>query len=154
MKYAIPNFDYRKYSYLAGATFTVFFATAVLFTGILADNMSRKLLLCISAVLWSLTSIGTSFCNTYWQLCIMRILLGLFEACIGPPAYSLITDFFPPEKRTLANSVYSFGIYIGACLANLTIMLIEHMGWRATYFMVGCIGIGIGLLGFIIIIEP
>lgn len=97
LRYAIPNFGEAKYSYLAGATFTVFFATAVLFTGVLADNMSRKWLLCLAAILWSCTSIGTSFCKTYWQLCMMRILLGLFEACIGPPAYSLISDFFPPE---------------------------------------------------------
>jgi MFS family permease len=66
MRYAIPNFGPDKYSYLAGATFTIFFATAVLFTGILADNMSRKILLCLAAIFWSLTSIGTSFCKTYW----------------------------------------------------------------------------------------
>lgn len=154
MKYAIPNFGTDKYSYLAGATFTVFFATAVLFTGILADNMSRKLLLCLAAIMWSCTSIGTSFCKTYWQLCVMRILLGLFEACIGPPAYSLITDFFPPEKRTLANSMYSFGIYIGVALSNLTIIIIESIGWRATYLFVGCFGILVGLIGLIVILEP
>jgi MFS family permease len=101
-----------------------------------------------------MTSIGTSFCKKYWQLCAMRILLGLFEACLGPPAYSLITDFFPPEKRTVANSVYSFGIYIGASLANLTILLIDRLGWRLTYFCVGLFGVGVGLLGVIVILEP
>lgn len=154
MRYAIPNFTTEKYAYLAGATFTIFFATAVLFTGMLADNMSRKILLCLAAILWSFTSIGTSFCQYYWQLCIMRILLGLFEACIGPPAYSLITDFFPPEKRTLANSVYSFGIYIGASLSNITIIIIETIGWRLTYFIVGCFGILVGLVGLVVIMEP
>jgi MFS family permease len=154
IRYAIPDFSLKKYSYLAGATFTVFFATAVLFTGVLADNMSRKVLLCVAAILWSLTSIGTAFCKTYWQLCLMRIFLGLFEACIGPPAYSLITDFFPPEKRTLANSVYSFGIYIGASLSNLTIIIIEAIGWRMTYFIIGCFGIVIGLIGIVSIVEP
>jgi len=154
MRYAIQNFTTEKYSLLAGATFTVFFATAVLFTGILADNMSRKLLLTLAAIAWSFTSIGTSFAQNFWQLCLMRVLLGLFEACIGPPAYSLITDYFPPEKRTLANSVYSFGIYIGAALSNITILIIESVGWRATYFGVGCFGIFVGLLGLIVIKDP
>lgn len=84
----------------------------------------------------------------------MRILLGLFEACIGPPAYSLITDFFPPEKRTLANSVYSFGIYIGAALSNITILIIHSIGWRMTYFVIGCFGIFVGVLGIIVIRDP
>ena len=154
MRYAFQNFTTEKYSLLAGATYTVFFAIAVLFVGILADNISRKLLLTLAAIAWSLTSIGTSFAQTFWQLCLMRVLLGLFEACIGPPAYSLITDYFPPEKRTLANSVYSFGIYIGAALSNITILIIESIGWRETYFGVGCFGIFVGLLGLIIIKEP
>ena len=154
MRFAFPDFTTAKYSYLAGATFTVFFATAVLFTGVLADNMSRKYLLCLAAILWSLTSIGTAFCKTFWELCLMRVFLGLFEACIGPPAYSLITDFFPPEQRTTANSVYSFGIYIGASLSNLTILIIESIGWRMTYFLVGCLGVLIGLIGILIISEP
>ena len=84
----------------------------------------------------------------------MRILLGLFEACIGPPAYSLITDFFPPEKRTLANSVYSFGIYIGAALSNITIIIIEAIGWRMTYFCIGCFGVCIGVIGMLVIRDP
>lgn len=62
MSFAIPNFSTAKYSLLAGASFTVFFATAVLFTGVLADNFSRKYLLTLAAIMWSLTSIGTSFC--------------------------------------------------------------------------------------------
>ena len=50
--------------------------------------------------------------------------------------------------------MYSFGIYIGASLSNITIIIIESIGWRATYFMVGCLGIAIAVLGIVVMREP
>ena len=63
-----------------------------------------------------------------WVLFLSRILMGLFQSFTGAPAYSLIADYFPPERRTFANSVYSLGIYIGQSLSSLTIILINLVG--------------------------
>lgn len=80
--------------------------------------------------------------------------LGVFQAFCGPPAYSLITDYFPPEKRTTANAVYSLGIYIGFALTNFSILLLEAVGWRKTYFVIGIMGMVSGLISFFVIMEP
>ena len=82
------------------------------------------------------------------------MLLGFFEAFCGPPAYSLIVDYFPPEIRTTANAVYAFGIYVGNALSNLTIIIIKLVGWRWTYFITGVFGIFIGILCLIFIPDP
>ena len=130
------------------------FGTANLFTGVLADMISRKWMLCLAGIAWSFTSIGTGLSNKFWELCIMRVLLGLLEACLVPTVYSLISDFFPPEKRTLANSIYSMGMFIGTALENLTVIIINAIGWRGAYFIVGGFGIVVGLIGIAVIKEP
>jgi MFS family permease len=154
MSQAIPNFGIKKYSLLAGAAFTMVFATTVLFSGLLADKVSRKWLLCLAAMLWSCTSIASGLSAVYWQLCLFRILLAVFEACLSPTAYSLIADFFPPEKRTVANSVFSVGLYLGSAMANLSINFIKAFGWRGTYILTGFFGIAVSIAGILVIREP
>jgi len=66
----------------------------------------------------------------------------------------LITDYFPPEKRTTANAVYSLGIYIGFALTNFSILLLDAVGWRKTYFIIGIIGMASGFVAFFVIREP
>jgi MFS family permease len=80
--------------------------------------------------------------------------LGLFQSGCGAPAYSLIADYFPPERRTFANSVYNLGIYIGQSLSSLTIILINWAGWRGSFEIIGGIGLLFGLCGLILIREP
>jgi MFS family permease len=115
---------------LAGPVFTLVYATLILFTGALSDNYNRRLLFSIAAILWSLTSIGTSYSVKLWQISLNRMLLGVFEAFAPPAAYSLISDYFPPEKRTTANAIFGLGIFFGGSLASITIIMIGMIGWR------------------------
>ena len=154
MREAIPNFTDAKYGLVAGPVFTLCYAVLILFTGSLADLYSRKTLLAVGSICWSLTSIGTSFAHSFTMVCTYRMLLGVFEAFSGPIAYSLIVDYFPPEKRTIANSMYSLGIYVGVGLSSLTVLLIGAIGWRKDYFLIGCFGIIVGLCVVFFVKDP
>jgi MFS family permease len=151
---AIPDFTDAKYGLLAGPTFTLVYATLILFTGTLSDNYSRRFIFSISAILWSFTSIGTAFSHSLVFLSLNRMLLGVFEAFAPPAAYSMIADYFPPEKRTTANAVLSLGIFVGAGLASITTIMIGWLGWRDTYFIVGCFGIVFGIIAMIFVKDP
>ena len=105
-------------------------------------------------MLWSVTCITTAISQTYAEVAVSRMMLGFFEAFCGPPAYSLIVDYFPPEIRTTANAVYAFGIYVGSALSSIIIIMISELGWRWAYAITGFIGIGIGLLALLIIRDP
>jgi MFS family permease len=102
----------------------------VLFTGSFSDNFSRRIILGVAAVLWSMTSFGMSFATTFTEVCAFRLLLGMFESFCPSAAYSLITDYFPPEIRTTANSYYAGCIFVGASLSSLSALLIGQLGWR------------------------
>ena len=81
-------------------------------------------------------------------------MLGFFEAFCGPPAFSLIVDYFPPEVRTTANAVYAFGIYLGLMLSNTIILMIKHVGWRWTYAITGFIGMAIAIIVLFVVKDP
>lgn len=72
----------------------------------------------------------------------------------NPLAYSLIRDYFPPNRRSTANSIYSSGIYVGNAIASLNIILIQNYGWRDGYMFVGEIGVALALISALILAEP
>lgn len=150
----IPGFTDSKYGLLSGVLFTSLFSVTVLFSGVASDNCSRRLLLAFAAMLWSVTSLTTAISKTYTEIAVSRMMLGFFEAFCGPPAYSLIVDYFPPEVRTTANATYAFGIYIGNALSSMIIIMISILGWRWTYAITGFTGIFIGILVLLFVKDP
>ena len=84
----------------------------------------------------------------------MRILLGVFESACNPLAYSLIRDYFPPSKRSTANSILTSSIYLGGALSSLSILLIQQTGWRGDYYLTGGAGVAAGIASLVLLKEP
>ena len=84
----------------------------------------------------------------------MRFLQGGFASAYSPASYSLIADYFPPNYRSIANSIETAGNYVGGGLASLTILLIKQYGWRFMYKIIGFAGIITGIASMIVIKEP
>ncbi len=106
-------------SLLMGFTFAIFYTVCGIPLARFADRGSRRSLIGVGLILWSLM---TALCGTaarYGQLLLYRIGVGVGEAALSPAAYSMIADYFPSERRATAISVYSMGIYIGSGLAFL-----------------------------------
>jgi MFS family permease len=93
----------------------------------------------------------SSMSERFYSFALCRVFLGVFESAGNPVAYSLISDYFPPDQRGTATSIYMLGIYIGGALSSLTILLITWVGWRRAFASIGYIGIlsGILCLGFV-----
>ncbi len=106
-------------SLLMGTTFALFYTVCGIPIGRLADSRSRRGLIAIGVLVWSVMTAGCGLARHYWQLLLLRIGVGVGEATLSPSAYSLISDSFPPQRLATAISVYSMGIYIGSGLAYL-----------------------------------
>lgn len=114
--------------------------------GLITDNTNRVRLLGIACILWSTTTLVSGEVDNFSVFVGMRVLLGVFSAAANPPAFSLIRDYFPPNYRSTANSVYAFSLYGGVCLASLSILFIKQFGWREDYDLIGAFGILFGIL--------
>jgi MFS transporter, Spinster family, sphingosine-1-phosphate transporter len=98
---------------LTGPAFTVVFTLSSLPLSILADRYTRIHVLTLGLVVWSALTAVTYVVQDFWQLLLIRMLLGIGEATCNPAVYSMLSDLFPLTHRATALSVYNFGVYIG-----------------------------------------
>src|SRR5262245_15450942 len=107
----------KQMSLLMGASFAVFYTLFGIPLGRLADTRSRRGIIAVGVAFWSVMTAACGLTRSFWQLALARIGVGVGEASLSPSAYSLIADYFRPERRSTALSVYSMGIYVGSGLA-------------------------------------
>jgi MFS family permease len=103
--------------FLYGTAFAVFYALFGIPLGRLADSWYRGRLMAMGLALWSSMTALSGFANSFGMLAVARIGVGIGEASASPAAYSMISDYFPKERRATALSIYSSGLYIGGGLS-------------------------------------
>ena len=96
----------------------------------------------------------TGFCDSFLVLAAMRVVHGMVNSASNPFSFSLITDYFPPDKRATANSIIHSGQYIGSALGSISILLIQKFGWRSTYGIMALISSVISAGIFFFVKEP
>ncbi|WP_336518489.1 MFS transporter [Pollutibacter soli] len=140
---------------LSGFTFAIFYVTLGLPIARLADKTSRRNIVAASLGLWSLMTALSGRAQNFLQLLLARIGVGVGEAGGSPPAHAMISDYFPPEKRSTALSVYSSGIYFGIMIGFLMGgYLNQTLGWRTAFFALGIPGVLFSLLFYFTVKEP
>lgn len=118
--------------------------------GLLADRVHARILYPILLVGWSVATVVQGFVNTLGALIGCRVFVGAFEAPSYPINNKVVTEWFPPEQRASAISVYVSGQYVGlAFLAPILTILLVEIGWR--YFMVatGLVGVAWALVWYL-----
>ena len=121
----------------------------------LAERTSRVRIVSIALVIWS----GfTALCGTagnFATLSAYRFGVGIGEAGCSPPSHSLISDYYEPNRRAGALSVYAFGIPLGAMIgAAIGGYLADWFGWRVAIFVVGLPGAALAILTWFTVKEP
>jgi predicted MFS family arabinose efflux permease len=127
---------------MGGLAFALLYTTLAIPIAMAADRMSRAWIMTGALVVWSGMTALCGTAQNFWQLFFARVGVGIGEAGGVAPAYSLISDFFPPNQRARALSVYSFGIPIGSALGIVFGGIIATLvDWRFAFLVVGVAGI-------------
>ncbi|MEE9606331.1 MAG: MFS transporter [Myxococcota bacterium] len=134
--------------FLVGFSFVVFYTFAGIPIARWADRSSRRNVIGFSLALWSVMTALSGQARGFAQLALARVGVGVGEAGGTPPSHSLISDYFPPERRATALALYANGIYVGA---GLGIMVggyaLSYFGdWRTAFYVVGLAGLPLVLL--------
>jgi MFS family permease len=107
-----------RVSLLQGAAFSIFFVTFGLPFGWLVDRRGRRNVLLIGVTVWSVMVLVCGLANTFTQLFLARIGVGVGEAALIPAALSLIGDYIPPHQRGRAVATFYAGALIGTGIAT------------------------------------
>lgn len=148
-------------SLLIGFAFALFYTICGLPIGRAVDVQHRVRIIAIGIAFWSVMTALCGVAKTYWQLFLFRMGVGVGEAALSPAAYSILADYFPPDKRGAALGVYGMGVYIGAGLALViggivvsAVSGVEHTilpivgevyAWQVVFFVVGLPGLIVAL---------
>ena len=113
--------------------------------GPLIDRFGVRILLPVAAVLCFLAMVGLALTSEGWQLIAMFGLMGVV-GMNGPGALVTtvpVTKWFV-RKRAKAMAFASLGVPLGGfLLVPLTQILIDEVGWRWTWVIMGLLGAGI-----------
>ncbi len=140
---------------MTGLAFAIFYTVLGIPIARLADRANRVSIISAALVIWSGMTALCGMAQNFTQMLAARIGVGVGEAGCSPPAHSLIADYFPPEKRASALSIYALGIPIGSILGLLAGgWIAEYWGWRTAFFVVGIPGILLAVVVKMTIREP
>lgn len=140
---------------MTGLAFALFYATMALPLARLAERMRRPLLLGGCMALWSLFTMVCGAAQSFVQLFVARVLVGVGEAGSGPASHALVTDITPPEKRARALALVGSGQPLGA-LIGLACggIAADAFGWRWAFVLAGFPGIALALLMLFTLRDP
>ena len=140
---------------LKGLAFAVLYTLLGIPIAWAADRSNRVNIVTISLAVWSAFTALSGFAQTAVQLALARVGVGIGEAGGSPPSHSIISDYFPKEKRATALSLFSLGIPFGQMLAFLAGgWVLENLGWRNAFFIVGVPGLFLAILLKLTVKEP
>lgn len=140
---------------LTGLTFALFYTTFGLPVAWLSDRYRRVSIMAAACGIWSLFTAGCGLATSFTQLALSRVMVGAGEAGGSPPSYSLISDYFPPEKRGTALAIYSLGVPVGSAVGVAAGgWIAATYGWRTAFIAVGLPGVALAVLMLMLIREP
>lgn len=156
------NLTDTQISLLQGIAFALFYTLMGIPIARLADVSNRRAIIAAGVFLWSLMTALCGLAKSFGQLFAARIGVGVGEAALSPPSYSLFSDYFPPGKVTRAIAVFTGGSFLGAGLAyiiggyvvdfvtGLDVVEVPVFGqiraWQMAFIVVGLPGILLALL--------
>ena len=153
---------------LMGTAFALVYGVAGIPFGWLADHTSRRRLIICGILLWSVGTVGCGLVHNFTQIFAARIVVGIGEAVLTPASISMISDYFPPERRGSATGVFLMGIAIGAggaiLFGGLVLRLVKSgilagtwlagdAAWRVVFLLLGVLGV-LPALVILLIREP
>ena len=132
---------------LSGVTFAVFYTLFGFPLGRLSDRIGRKPVIALSCIAWSLMTIFCGLATSFLMLVVARIGVAIGEAGGTAPSMAMVSDLYPPERRSTALSVLMLGSSLGAVFGlGLGGWIAQHYGWRFAFVVIGAPGIFLGLL--------
>lgn len=133
---------------ILGTMFLLVQSLAAFPMGILADRVSRRVIVSAGVAFWSLATFASGLANNFASLLGIRSAVGIGEASYGPAAVSMISDNFPPETNSRIQGIFNVGMLVGGTLGAVIGGLVAFYfnDWRLAFFIVSIPGFVLAFL--------
>ena len=123
-------------------------AAMTVVAGFLGDRFSRKWIITLSLIAWSLMTICMGFVGGFAGALFFRsIATGVGESFYSPSAYALIAVHHK-ETRSVALSIHQAALYVGLMVSGLVVAwMLGFLGtWRNVFIAFGAAGCALGVI--------
>lgn len=140
---------------LMGVAFTALYIVITLIIARLAERVRRMSLISFGTLLWSGATALCGWATGWTNLLIARIGVGVGEGVGLAALQSVVTDYYPAQKRGFALSVLMLAPPVGAAVGFIGGAIIaQEFGWRYTFLVAAVPGILLALLAYAFVAEP
>ena len=106
--------------------------------GVLLDRYGLRWVYGASFLLWSLATAAMALADSFSQILVCRLMLGVGEAVAAPASLGYIRRSFPQEESGLPTAVYTTGMMLGPAVGSLAgALLLDSWGWRSLFLITG-----------------
>jgi MFS family permease len=127
--------------------FTLGLATAGLVGGFLADRLSRRNILVIAVLTYSLGTLGVPLASGFVDMSAYRLLSGVGEGIHAAALYAVVGAFFFHRRAVAAGVVgvsFGLGIFLGPLVGT---QIVAAWGdWRGPFYVFAAAGVVMSLL--------
>ena len=117
-------------------SYALFLAALLLVGGSMGDRFGRRRVFCWGVASFALASVGCGLAESVGQLIIARAVQGVSGALLLPGSLAIISASFEEDRRGRAIGTWSAFTAITAGIGPLLGgWLIEHLSWRAVFFI-------------------
>ncbi len=110
--------------------------------GVLLDRFGVRPIGRISALLWTLASLGSAAAPNLGAFFGSRLMLGIGEAPTFPANVKAIGYWFPRHERSMATAIFDAAAKLGAAIGIPAVgFILIHFGWRASFAATGVISL-------------
>lgn len=114
--------------------------------GYLYDRYARAKLVAVASLIWGATTWISALAPTFSTFLVTRASTGIDDSSY-PGVYSLISDYFGPEKRGRIFGALQIALPLGYLVGLvLALLLAPVVGWRNIFYITGSLGIVLAVL--------
>jgi predicted MFS family arabinose efflux permease len=140
---------------LSGFSFAVVYTAFGIPAALWAAHADRRRLVAGAALLWGVMTMICGAAQSFAQLLLARIGVGIGEAGGPAPSQAMLSDLYEPGERATAMAVYYAGVNVGGTLAFLVGGLVgQFLGWRAAFAIAGFATILLALATALTVRDP
>lgn len=140
---------------VTGLAFAVLNVVLGVWVARIAERRRRITLIGIGTFFWSLATAACGAATSFFTLALARIGVGVGEAVGLPSAQSVVSDYFPKEKRTTAISIMLLAPPLSAFIGSAGgATIAELWGWRMAFIAASIPGFILAALVLFTVAEP
>lgn len=122
--------------------------------GYIADRFDRKKVILSSLFVWSAVTWLTSKVQTFDELLMTRVLMGVSEAFYVPAALAMISEHHGKSTRSLATGLHQAGLFAGQSLGFVGGMLADTHSWTTAFDWLGVFGMAYAGVLILLLSNP